>query len=524
MDVQTLLGAAIEKGAGHEVVAQLIALAERQKQSEAKAAFDKAFAAFRQAVTMAAKNAVYDADSPWSGKHFANLEGVVAAVAEHLKANGFTYRWVPRVESQWVSITCCLTHIGGHSEEAQMGCPPEWSENRTEAQAVAAAVTQLERHTLKAVCGVVEGDSAAPAQKRPSVLAALSAQTSVQALGRVLCALPLAERQRYLADYMRFRHAIPTQDVVAEFNARHIGLLVDENPQGSPGWHAARCGVLTASLVADALSRCQRATGKKQVGDWSEASDRLAAVLAIESITGVPYRVNGSSSATEEGHEQEPLARIAYEAQTGNVVFEAGLVTTPDRAVGYSTDGWTSDTSGPGRTEVKTLVSPARIAEFMAQPDKRAWALGEFGVQCKTALWVTSDAWCDLIVWIPALEATGGNFWIFRIERDDDELHALGLDIAEFLRRKKAYEEIFRQTQSNARFTWADFSFEALPEIATPGPATPPADLPATSATPVIAPPATSPKPTKAAKPAKATAVTPTPAPARAVHIPESVF
>lgn len=521
MDVQALLSAAIEKGAAPEVVTSLISFAERQKAAQAKEEFDKAFAAFRQTVTVATKNAQYDADSPWSGNSFTNLEGVVSAVADPLKAHGFTYRWITRVESQWVSITCRLTHIGGHSEEAQMGCPPEWSEDRTETQAVAAAATQLERHTLKAVCGIVEGSGTAPAQKRATVLAALGGQTSVQALGRVLCALPLDERQRYLADYMRFRQAIPAHDVTAEFKERHIGLLVDDNPQGSPGWHAARCGVLTASLVADALSRCQRAWGKKQVGDWTEASDRLAAILAIESITGKPYRAAGSSAATDEGHEQEPLARIAYEVQTGNAVFEAGLVTTEDRAVGYSTDGWTSDASGRGRIEIKALVSPARIAEFMAQHNKRAWALEEFGVQCNTALWLTNDAWCDLIVWIPALEATGGNFWIFRIERDEDALHALGNDISAFLKRKQAFEEIFRQTKSNARFTWDDFSFDELPQIdaagtTAPMPAEPPAGPPAAAP---VGPAVKKPKAGKA--PAH-----PTPsAPARAaVVIPESVF
>jgi hypothetical protein len=518
MDVQTLLSRAIEKGSAPDVVAQLIAYAERQAAAQAKEAFDKAFAAFRQSVTVAVKNAAYDETSPWSGKRFANLEGVVSAVADLLKAHGFAYRWIPRVESQWVSITCRLTHIGGHSEEAQMGCPPDWSEDRTEVQAIAAAVTQLERHTLKAVCGIVDGSGTAPAQKRAPVLAALGAQTSVQSLGRALCALPLEERQRYLADYMRFRRAIPTHDVAAEFNARHVGLLVDDNPQGSPGWHAARCGVLTASLVADAVSRCLRAYGKKQVGDWSEASDRLAAILAIESITGKPYRANGSSAATEEGHEQEPLARIAYEVQTGNVVFEAGLVTTDDRAVGYSTDGWTSDASGLGRLEIKTLVSPARIAEFMSQSDKRAWAIAEFGVQCNTALWLTTDDWCDLIVWIPALEATGGHFWIFRIERDEDALTDLGNEIKEFLKRKRAYEEIFRQTKSNAHFTWDDFSFEELPQIEVVGTAIA-ADLPAAPTPPATGALAASPKP---AKPSKAA---PAPAPARtAVHIPESVF
>ena len=525
MDIQALLSAAIARGAGADVVNQLIAFAERQQSTEARDAFNKAFAAFRQTVTLAAKNAEYDENSPWSGKRFANLEGVVLAVAEHLKAHGFTYRWIPHVESQWVSVTCRLTHIAGHSEEAQMSCPPDWSEDRTEAQAVAAAVTQLERHTLKAVCGVVEGNNPTPAPKRASVLSALSTQPSVQALGRVLCALPLAERARYLADYAQYRRKLIPATIADEFAVRHIGLLVDDNPQGTPGWHAARVGVFTASLAKTALTRQQRDAGRKRAGDWSEASDRLAAILAIESIKGAPYREQGSSAATEEGHEQEPLARIAYEVMTGNLVFEAGLVCTPDRAFGYSTDGWTSDNTGRGRVEIKTLVSPARIAEFMGSSDKRAWALDEFGLQCKSALWLTTDAWCDLIVWIPALEATGGNFWIFRIERDEDELAALGDDIGTFLKRKRAYEEIFRQTKSNARFTWDDVAFEveALPEIDPPAL---PADAPPpeASVTPDPAPAAQpTPKPKTASTKAPKRA-TPAPAPAAAVALPISLF
>src|SRR5262249_53121620 len=112
-----------------------------------------------------------------------------------------------------------------------------------------------------------------------------------------------------------------------------------ECAQGTHEWLAARAGVVTASRFEDAISVLSRASGSRKAGDPSASSDRYAADLAIERVSGKPFGEPPKAWLLERGHELEGDARRIYEVRSKAFVTEAGLCLTECGNFGYSTDG-----------------------------------------------------------------------------------------------------------------------------------------------------------------------------------------
>jgi len=92
-------------------------------------------------------------------------------------------------------------------------------------------------------------------------------------------------------------------------------------PQGSGAWLSARAGCLTASRMADAMAMLKS-------GKPSESRNKLMIELLAERMTGdaAPHFVN---DAMRWGIEQEPMAKSAFEAATGNLLDACGFVLHP---------------------------------------------------------------------------------------------------------------------------------------------------------------------------------------------------
>ena len=89
-------------------------------------------------------------------------------------------------------------------------------------------------------------------------------------------------------------------------------------PQNSGAWLNARVGLLTASRMADAMAVLQS-------GKPAEARHKLLREKLAERLTGdaAPHFVN---DAMRWGSENEPLAKSAYEAASGNLLDACGLI------------------------------------------------------------------------------------------------------------------------------------------------------------------------------------------------------
>lgn len=206
-------------------------------------------------------------------------------------------------------------------------------------------------------------------------------------------------------------------------------MIVYTDPQDTGAWLEARRGVITGS-------RCRDARDKLKSGQPSKASTLYAMDTARERCGGrvLPTYAN---AAMRMGTEQEPLARAAYETETGRVAIEAGFITTDDGRFGVSVDGLV-DTHG--MVEIKTMVSSDTLFTAVVQRDLSAYI-----DQINMALWLLGRKWCDLILWAPDLEAIGRHITIIRIDRDDNAIDALESDLLAFDRVVEGYRKQLEQ-------------------------------------------------------------------------------
>lgn len=212
-------------------------------------------------------------------------------------------------------------------------------------------------------------------------------------------------------------------------------IFYDNLEQGSDAWLQARAGKITAS-------RCRDARDVLKTGKPSSKQLAYAAQVAVERIAGRPIDQAFVNWQMKQGTEQEPLARFAYEAATGNIVEEIGAIATDDGAFLYSPDGLIGD---DGLLEIKSLFSADRIIQILADGDD-----SDFYDQCMFGLWITGRKWIDLTIWCPALETIGANLVIRRIERNDDDIEAMERDLMAFAQQVRVNESKLRRLSPNA--------------------------------------------------------------------------
>ena len=258
-------------------------------------------------------------------------------------------------------------------------------------------------------------------------------------------------------------------------------MIVVHCDQGSPEWHAARAGVITASMFAVARERIggldakqqayvdavlagesevrareiagykaaptsdtvRRALRGERVGDFSGAARDYAFRLAIERIGGQPLDEGFETFAMRRGHELEPAARAAHEVEAGVIVQRCGFVTTDDGVFGGSADGLIGEHGG---SEYKCLIDPARLRKVLVDDD-----VSEFVDQVQGCLWLTGRRWWHFALYCPALEPIGRALWWREIRRDDEHIAVRGRDLLEVRRLVDLDEHRLRQHGA----TWA---------------------------------------------------------------------
>jgi hypothetical protein len=101
--------------------------------------------------------------------------------------------------------------------------------------------------------------------------------------------------------------------------------------QGTPEWHELRRGKVTASRVADILSRTK--TGP------SASRQNYLIELALQRTTKT-IEPSYTNAAMEWGTQTEPQARVAYEVATNNFVDQVAFIDHPTiEWFGCSPDG-----------------------------------------------------------------------------------------------------------------------------------------------------------------------------------------
>lgn len=186
--------------------------------------------------------------------------------------------------------------------------------------------------------------------------------------------------------------------------------------QRTEEWYKARLGKVTASKVADVLAKTKTGVGASRANYLSD--------LVVERLTGQQAEFY-QNEAMQWGTETEPQARMAYEAQTNNLVDEEGFIDHPSIAnLGCSPDGLVGDS---GLIEIKCPNSKTHIDTLLSGK-----APSKYIPQMQTQMAVTGRKWCDFVSFDPRLPEDLQLF-IVRVERDDEYIANLEKEVSAFL-------------------------------------------------------------------------------------------
>jgi putative phage-type endonuclease len=187
--------------------------------------------------------------------------------------------------------------------------------------------------------------------------------------------------------------------------------------QGSPEWIKSRLGRATASRIKDIIAKTK--TG------YSTSRKNYALELALERITGA--RQEGyTNAAMQRGTDMEPIARAAYEALTGELVEEVGLIDHPTILMtGASPDGLVGK---DGLLEIKVPNSATHLDTLTSQK-----ADPQYMPQMQWQLACTGRQWCDFVSYDERFPEHLRLF-VHRVRRDDDYIAELEAEVASFLK------------------------------------------------------------------------------------------
>jgi hypothetical protein len=172
--------------------------------------------------------------------------------------------------------------------------------------------------------------------------------------------------------------------------------------QGTPDWHALRCGLVTASMFGTVM-----ASGRG--GGESKTRRMYMLKLAGELITG--EQAEGySNHHMERGKVMEDEARTFYSFMTDNEVEQVGFIRNGRK--GCSPDSLIGE---PGMLEIKTKLPHLAIDCILSDAFP-----AEHKAQVQGQLWVAEREWCDLCVYWPKLPP-----FIKRVSRDEPYIRKL---------------------------------------------------------------------------------------------------
>ena len=184
--------------------------------------------------------------------------------------------------------------------------------------------------------------------------------------------------------------------------------------QGTPEWLSERAGKVTASMVSAVLAKPETAGYR----DYQ-------AQLVAEILTGKPQGSDYTNAAMQFGTEMEPLARSAYEAETGFSVDEVGFCQHPTiNRAGASPDGLVGNS---GLVEIKCPKVATHLAYLIAgvvpvgYKNQMMWQMACSGRD-----------WCDFASFRPDLPEHLQLF-IIRFKRDPERIKELETAVVAFL-------------------------------------------------------------------------------------------
>lgn len=184
------------------------------------------------------------------------------------------------------------------------------------------------------------------------------------------------------------------------------GCEVFNCEQGTPEWHQARCGIVTASTFSDVLA-----------GGKGITRTKLLYSVAAERITGQATPSWSGNAHSERGHALEPEIRALYEATSPEDVTQVGFIRRG--RIGCSPDACVGEDGG---LEIKTKLPHLQIEAL-----EKGTLPSDHVAQVQGILLVTGWKFCDFRSYWPGLPQLK-----VRVYRDLDYLSRLSTELARF--------------------------------------------------------------------------------------------
>ncbi len=186
--------------------------------------------------------------------------------------------------------------------------------------------------------------------------------------------------------------------------------------QGSIEWKMLRAGKVTASRVADVLSKIKSG---ESAGRKNYKMD-----LVAERLTNQPAE-SFTNSAMQWGTEQEPFARIAYETKMNLFVEQIPFMDHPKiEWFGCSPDGLVAE---DGLIEIKCPNTTTHL-EYIDGGKPPA----KYIPQMQSQMACTGRKWCDFVSFDPRLPENLQLF-VVRLDRDDGYIKEMEVEVQKFL-------------------------------------------------------------------------------------------
>lgn len=189
--------------------------------------------------------------------------------------------------------------------------------------------------------------------------------------------------------------------------------IIDDIEQGTPEWHAVRCGRATASEFSAVLAKDQ---GKTRAA-------YLRKVVA-ERLTG-KVSEGYTNKHMERGQELEPMARFAYEATFDVQVRRVGFIQHDELMSGCSPDGLVDDDGG---AEIKCVLPHVQVDTMLSGSYPT-----EHRPQVQGGLWLSGRRWWDFVSYCPEMRDPRHRLYRFRVEPDPVYIKTLEAEVRLFL-------------------------------------------------------------------------------------------
>ena len=152
-----MLRVAVEQGADLDKLEKLMDLQHRWEADQARKAFSEAIANFKAHAPRLIRDSHASFGQGKTAYSYSTLDRITQKLAPALAKWGLSHSWSTSQDGDRITVTCRLSHRGGHFEEVSLSAAPDTSGSKNAVQSIGSTATYLSRYTLLAVTGLATG-------------------------------------------------------------------------------------------------------------------------------------------------------------------------------------------------------------------------------------------------------------------------------------------------------------------------------------------------------------------------------